>query len=88
VGDPNDGTAASADAMARFIFSHAVWGNGGRAANFARSGSTPGGSTFAASRGDGIDWAYTINTRDWPAGTQPLNALGDAINNVLNTAAI
>jgi hypothetical protein len=29
-------------------------------------GSTPGASTLAVSHSDGIDWALTINTRDWP----------------------
>jgi CubicO group peptidase (beta-lactamase class C family) len=80
VGDPNDGLSASAEAMAQFIFHHAVWGNGPRSVA-ARAGSTPGASTWAESRSDGVDWAYTINTRDWPAaplafttakGAQPL----------------
>jgi CubicO group peptidase (beta-lactamase class C family) len=66
IGDPNDGTAASAEAMVRLIHTHAVWGNGGRAPGAARSGSTPGASTWAESRWDGVDWAYTVNTRDWP----------------------
>jgi CubicO group peptidase (beta-lactamase class C family) len=66
IGDPNDGTAASAEAMAQFIHTHAVWGNGGRAPGFARAGSTPGASTLAVSRWDGVDWAYTVNTRDFP----------------------
>ena len=76
VGDPNDGTGASAHAVTQFIHLHAVWGNGPRPGNgswgwVARSGSTPGASTLAVSRGDGIDWAYTINTRDWPPATSP-----------------
>jgi CubicO group peptidase (beta-lactamase class C family) len=76
VGDPNDGLGASAQALTQFIHLHAVWGNGPRPANgnwgwSARSGSTPGASTLAVSRGDGIDWAFTINTRDWPPGTSP-----------------
>lgn len=71
VGDPNAGLGASAHALIRFIHLHAVWGNGPRPSNgawawLARSGSTPGASTLAVSRGDGIDWALTINTRDWP----------------------
>jgi CubicO group peptidase (beta-lactamase class C family) len=66
VGDPNDGTAASAEAMAQFIRTHAVWGNGGRAPGAARAGGTPGAATWAESRWDGVDWAYTVNTRDWP----------------------
>ena len=66
IGDPNDGTGASAEAMAAFAHTHAVWGNGGRAPGSARSGSTPGASTWTESRWDGVDWAYTVNTRNWP----------------------
>jgi len=82
VGAACAGTGASAHALTQFIHLHAVWGNGPRAANgtfgwWARSGSTPGASTLAVSRGDGIDWAYTINTRDWPPSTSPtLDELG------------
>ena len=66
IGDPNDGTGASAEAMAQFIHAHAVWGNGGRAPGAARAGGTPGASTWAESRWDGVDWAYTVNTGDFP----------------------
>jgi CubicO group peptidase (beta-lactamase class C family) len=66
IGDPNDGTGASAEAMAQFAHTYAVWGNGGRAPGSARSGSTPGASTWTESRWDGVDWAYTVNTRNWP----------------------
>ncbi|MGH7917639.1 MAG: serine hydrolase domain-containing protein, partial [Candidatus Binataceae bacterium] len=89
VGTANAGTAASARALTQFIHLHAVWGNGPRAANFARSGSTPGASSLAVSRGDGIDWAYVINTRDWPpASSQTLDILTNAITHVLDTATI
>jgi len=89
VGTPNDGTCASAHALTQFIHLHAVWGNGGRAAGAARSGSTPGASSFAASRGDGVDWAYVINTRDWPPATsQTLDVLDKAIAHVLDTTPI
>ena len=89
VGDPNCGTGASAHALTQFIHLHAVWGNGPRAANFARSGSTPGASTLAWSRGDGIDWAYVVNTRDWPPSTSPtLDDLGNSINQLLDTTPI
>ena len=76
VGDPNDGLGASAHALIQFIHLHAVWGNGPRPANgtfgwLARSGSTPGASSLAVSRGDGVDWAFVINTRDWPPATTP-----------------
>ena len=89
VGTANAGTCASARALVQFIHTHAVWGNGGRAAGAARSGSTPGSSSFAESRGDGVDWAYVINTRDWPPSTpQTLDALNKAIDNILNTTPI
>jgi CubicO group peptidase (beta-lactamase class C family) len=71
VGDPNDGTGASAHALTQFIHLHAAWGNGPRSAGSARSGSTPGASTLAVSRSDGIDWACVIGTRDWPPATSP-----------------
>ena len=92
VGDPNDGTGASAEALTQFIHLHAVWGNGPRPANgtfgwVARSGGTPGAATLAVSRGDGIDWAYTINTRNWPPATSPtLDDLGGLSNPVSPTS--
>jgi CubicO group peptidase (beta-lactamase class C family) len=89
VGDPNCGTGASAQALTQFIHLHAVWGNGPRAPGFARSGSTPGSSSWAQSRGDGIDWAYIINTRNWPPATSPtLEQLGNSINQLLDTTPI
>jgi CubicO group peptidase (beta-lactamase class C family) len=68
VGVANDGLGASARALAQFANLHAVWGNGGRAPGYARAGSTPGASTYVWSRADGVDAAFTINTRFWPAG--------------------
>jgi CubicO group peptidase (beta-lactamase class C family) len=94
VGDPNAGTGASAHALTQFIHLHAVWGNGPRPANgtfgsLARSGSTPGASSLAVSRGDGIDWAYIINTRDWPPATSPtLEELGNSITHLLDTTSL
>ena len=89
VGAACAGTSASATAMTQFIHTHAVWGNGPRAAGAARSGSTPGSSTLAVSRGDGIDWAYTINTRNWPPNTSPtLDALGKGIGALLDTTPL
>jgi CubicO group peptidase (beta-lactamase class C family) len=87
IGDPNDGTAASAEAMAQFIHTHAVWGNGGRAPGDARAGSTPGASTWAESRWDGVDWAYTINTRDRPPTNGQTAATTAKGNQVLKTTA-
>ncbi len=89
VGDPNDGLGASAHALTQFIHRHAVWGNGPRAPGYARSGSTPGASSLAISRGDGVDWAYVINTRDWPPSTSPtLNDLGNSITQLLDTTPL
>ena len=83
------GTSASAEALTQFIHLHAVWGNGGRAPNSARSGSTPGSSTLAWSRGDGVDCAYVINTRDWPPNTSPkLDDLGHSIDQLLSTTPL
>ncbi|HEY6347246.1 MAG TPA: serine hydrolase [Bryobacteraceae bacterium] len=75
IGDPNDGLCASAETLAQFIFRNAVWGNGGRAPGYTRDGSTPGASTWASSRWDGVDWALVLNTLDWPPATPaPLTA--------------
>lgn len=83
------GLAASATALTKFIHLHAVWGNGPRAPNFARSGSTPGASSLAVSRGDGVDWAYVINTRGWPPQTSPtLDDLGNSITHLLDITPI
>jgi CubicO group peptidase (beta-lactamase class C family) len=89
VGDANDGTGASAQALIDFIHRHAVWGNGPRAPGYTRTGSTPGASSLAASRADGIDWAYVINTRDWPPSTSPtLTDLGNQVNEALDALAL
>lgn len=71
IGDPNCGLCASAETMAQFIFGNAVWGNGPRAAGYGRDGSTYGAYSWSESRGDGIDWAFTINTRDWAPPVVP-----------------
>jgi CubicO group peptidase (beta-lactamase class C family) len=89
VGDPNDGLGASAEAMTQFIHRHAVWGNGPRAGG-ARQGSTPGASTWAESRGDGVDWALTINTRDFSPSASPtvLSDLFASIDTLLNSTTL
>ncbi|KAK1676786.1 beta-lactamase/transpeptidase-like protein [Colletotrichum godetiae] len=56
--------AASAGTVARFIGSHAVSGTGGRAPFAERDGTVVGARTFASSRPD-LDWALTINTREY-----------------------
>ncbi len=85
------GLASSANAMVKMIHHHAVWGTGGRMAGAARSGSTPGSSTLAVSNGDGMDWAYTINTREFVnPDSKPLEKLGASITKYLadNKASI
>jgi CubicO group peptidase (beta-lactamase class C family) len=71
------GLAASATAMTQLIRRHAAWGTGGRMVS-ARSGSTPGASTWAQSRNTGTDWALVVNTRNWAPGS------GDAFGNLTN----
>ncbi len=89
VGVANDGTAASASALALFAHSHAAWGNGGRAAGSVRTGSTPGASTRVQSRGDGLDWAFTLSTRNFAPNTSPgLDDLEPAITKLLDKASI
>ena len=91
VGDPNDGLGASAHALTQFIHLHAVWGNGPRrAGTWARSGSTPGASSLAVSRGDRVDWAFVINTRDWPPAPPiiTLDDLSDSITHVLDVTPL
>jgi hypothetical protein len=44
-----------------------------------------GASCLASSRTDGVDWAFTINTRDWPPSATPtLNDLENSINRLLD----
>ncbi|KAI8168378.1 putative penicillin-binding protein PbpX [Colletotrichum sp. SAR 10_70] len=56
--------AASASTVARFIGSHAVAGTGGRAVYSERDGTVVGARSFASSRPD-VDWALTLNTREY-----------------------
>ena len=88
------GLAASATAMTQFIHRHLVWGNGPRPADggswwLGRTGSTPGTSSMAVSRGNGIDWAYVVNTRDWPPNTLPtLDDLGQSIDKLIDATPL
>lgn len=85
------GLAASSRALTQFIHVNLVWGNGTRPTGsgnwwIGRTGSTPGTSTEAASLGDGIDWAYVINTRDFPPQTSlPLASLATTIGNLISS---
>lgn len=88
IGDANDGMAASAEALAQFVSFYPVWGNGSPATGYFRDGSTPGASTLTESRSDGVNWAYVLNTRNWPPSS-PASLLSDlksSIDTFLNTA--
>ncbi|KAJ0160032.1 hypothetical protein CTA2_8729 [Colletotrichum tanaceti] len=62
--DATTSLAASASTVAKFIGYNAVWGIGGRRVE-GRGGSLSGARAFAKSRRSGLDWAITINTRDF-----------------------
>jgi CubicO group peptidase (beta-lactamase class C family) len=88
------GIAASATALVQFISNHAVWwvdsSKGERTPGYARSGSTPGTSTWAESRAGGIDLAFCINARNWPpqSPSPTLNDLTKSIDALLEKASL
>jgi CubicO group peptidase (beta-lactamase class C family) len=89
IGDGNYGIAASAETLARFVHQHAVCGNGPRTPGQRCTGSGLGASCLASSRIDGVDWAFTINTRDWPPSTSPtITELENSINQLLDRTRI
>jgi hypothetical protein len=89
VGDANYGIGAAAETVTGFIHRHAVRGNGPRAPGCSRSGDGPGSSCLASSRTDGVDWAFTINTRDWPPSTSvTLRDLESSISELLDRVTI
>ena len=59
--DGTGGMMASAEAVASFIATHAVWGIGGRTPGSTRFGAAPGDCSSAFSRGDGLDVCYMFN---------------------------
>ncbi|KAI8214314.1 putative fimbrial assembly protein FimD, serogroup H1 [Colletotrichum sp. SAR 10_77] len=64
--------AASASTIAKFISKHAVWGTGGRTVG-KRQGMLAGARSFAVSEKSGLDWAITINTRDFVEPDEVIN---------------
>ena len=74
------GMVTTAATVARLIGRYAVWGIGGRAAGAARSGSMSGTSSYAASRGDGIDFCFILNTRNFGNADDPVGTLAKNIN--------
>ncbi|KAH6612580.1 beta-lactamase/transpeptidase-like protein [Boeremia exigua] len=59
------GLKASASTLAQFIGTHSVYGIGGRQRGGSRDGSLAGSRTFSQSEYDDIDWAVTLNTREY-----------------------
>ena len=74
--------SASASSLVKFVATHAVWGNGGRAPNMGREGSMDGARTIVVSRGDGVDWALVVSTRDFKdSGENPPEGMWNAAIN-------
>ena len=69
VGVANDGLRASARALAQFAHLHAAWDNWGSKPRRRARRKHAGASTYVWSRADGVDAAFTLNTRTWPAGS-------------------
>jgi CubicO group peptidase (beta-lactamase class C family) len=83
---PGGGLAATASAVARMIGQYAVWGTGSRRARqmWARSGSIAGTSSFAASRPDGLDFCFIVNTRNFGGAPDPVGAIAKEIHETLD----
>jgi len=86
--DSSGGLLTTASTIARMIGSYAVWGMGGRAAGSARSGSMGGTSSWAASRGDGLDFCCIFNTRDFGDARDPMGALVASLNQALDRSRL
>ncbi|KAL8719102.1 MAG: hypothetical protein Q9181_008105 [Wetmoreana brouardii] len=80
------GLAGSATDLVEFIQTHAVQGHGPRAAGRSRVSSNPGGTAYAESRDDGVDWALVMNTLQFANSTEgdALGGLVDAINGAID----
>jgi CubicO group peptidase (beta-lactamase class C family) len=92
--DSAGGLCAAASTVALLAHAYLAWGTGSRLSlgtGYAeRTGSIAGVSSAVASRGyDGIDWAFTFNSRTFPLGAAPTTAdLANDINYELDTASI
>ena len=78
------GLATSATDLAFFIQTHAVQGHGPRTPGQSRLSSNAGGTAYAESRDDGVDWALVMNTRRF--SRESLNSLIDNINKAIDDA--
>jgi CubicO group peptidase (beta-lactamase class C family) len=89
--DSAAGLCADASTVALLAHSYPAWGSGSRstlgAAYAERTGSLAGVSSVLASRGyDGVDWAFTFNSRAFPVGAAPTVAeLANDINYELDS---
>jgi CubicO group peptidase (beta-lactamase class C family) len=66
--DSAGGIMTNAETLALFSSRHAVWGLGGRAPGFERSGGMPGTASYTYCRHNGIDCAFILNTRNFNDG--------------------
>ncbi|KAF4975517.1 hypothetical protein FZEAL_7703 [Fusarium zealandicum] len=78
--------SASASSLAKFIGSHAVWGTGGRVSSN-RDGSLAGARVFVASS-DTVDWALTLNTREYVSENEFSDLVWGYIPNFLGENSI
>jgi len=82
--------ASSASTLVKFLAKHAAWGNGPRSPGSSRNGRMSGVRTYVESRGDGLDWAFTVNTDEFTdnwADTMFWNGVSQ-INLWLNTGPV
>jgi CubicO group peptidase (beta-lactamase class C family) len=82
--DSGGGLITTAPAVTSLISTNAVWGLGGRAPGYARSGSMPGTSSYAMSRSDGIDWCYILNASEIFDAPATLAKLATDLNTTMN----
>ncbi|OCK94387.1 uncharacterized protein K441DRAFT_611493 [Cenococcum geophilum 1.58] len=75
----------SASMLVKFISTHAVWGNGGRVISN-RNGRMSGSRTWAESRSDGVDWALTLNTDEFPTDQNFVDLCTASITGWLDTS--
>jgi CubicO group peptidase (beta-lactamase class C family) len=76
--------AASAGAVARLIGHYAAGGFGVRTGRSARSGSQPGSSSWAESRGNGLDFCCVFNTRHFEGADGAIDAMRKEIRRILD----
>jgi CubicO group peptidase (beta-lactamase class C family) len=88
--EPNGGLAATAGAVARTIGHYIVWGYGLRAArqNWARTGEMAGTFCYAASRLNGLDFCFIVNTRNFSGAKDAPIAVGKETAGILDETRV